>query len=267
MTERVNECTERELVLAEWFLLYTDDEDDDEDTRAEVGVRRDESREKYLAQLEPVELSRCFFTDEVVSYPVDTVSLDGPFWDVRNPARTMPPESPATLVGLSGAVQLTGDAADIPYFPFLARPGPEVPFVLPGVLDREGLVAVISAVLIGPHAGFPIAYFAEPGTDLEGVPAIDEWGSDRAFRRNPTRGWVWDSSTTPEDAYDYDLAPWIEQGKLRWIEPYDRSLVVRSGVDGCPYIDQIGHREVTRIEDLEVWWPSNAPADEGDDGA
>ncbi len=249
---------DREMVLAEWFLIYEDDDDDDAETRRVVGDRRTELRDKYLATLEPVEVSRCPITEEVLRYPLDVVDLDGPFWDVRNPARLPPPEEPATFLGLTGAVQLT---VDVPYFPFLARPGPEVPFVLPHVLSENEVTAVVSAVLVGSHAAFALAYFAEPGADHESLPTIDEWGSDRAWRRAGKRGWVWDSADTDEDSFDYELAPWIEQGKLRWIEPYDPSFTLRQGLDGCPYVGQPGHREVTRIEDLEVWWPSDGRPD------
>jgi len=252
----MSQYSERELLIAEWFLVYADHEEDDEETRRQVAEIRTELREKYLAQLEPVGVSRCPYTGEELRYPIDTVGLDGPFWDVRNPVRLPPPETPETFFGLAGAVQLT---EDIPYFPFLARPGPEVPFVLPDVLERPDVTAVVSALLIGSHAGFAIAYFAEPGTDHERLPTVDEWGSDRAWRRTRDQGWVWDSANVDEASYDYELAPWIEQGKLRWIEPYDRSLELREGVDGCPYVGQPGHREVTRIEDLEVWWPSDPP--------
>lgn len=263
----MREHTERELVLAEWFLLWEDDEEMAGDPAGAMEVERirSELRRRYLATLAPVAVSRCPFTDEVLTYPMDIVDLDGPFWDVENPVRLPPPETPETFVGLAGALRVSTDEdagagpGEVAYFPFLARPGPEVPYVIPEVLSVEGVVAVVSTLSVGPHRGYPIAYFAAPGTDREGVPTVDEWGSDRAWRRDRARGWVWDSSGVDEDDFDYDLGPWVDEGKLRWIEPGDETSTVRSGRQRCPYLDLPGRREVTRIEEHQVWWPSSSP--------
>lgn len=82
-SRRSSAHAERELVLAEWVLQYTDVDEDDAETRRQVGDIRAELSEKYLSMSRPVETSRCPSTDEVLRYPRDVVDLDGPFWDVR----------------------------------------------------------------------------------------------------------------------------------------------------------------------------------------
>lgn len=92
------------------------------------------------------------------------------------------PSDPPTLLGVMGAAQLTGDAADVAAFPFLAKPGPEVPFVLPSVLERPDVLAIASAQLVGTHAGFAIAYLIEPGASRAGVAAIPSGAPTRPTR-------------------------------------------------------------------------------------
>ncbi len=59
---------------------------------------------------------------------------------------------------------------------------------------------------------------------------------------------------------DFDLAPWIEQGKVFWIAPGDESMTLRSDVQGCPYLNLLGSREFVSICRGKVrslgteWW-------------
>ena len=45
-----------------------------------------------------------------------------------------------------------------------------------------------------------------------------------------------------KDPWDFELAPWMESGKLLWIEPGDVSLALRRGLPS-PYVDLPGVRE------------------------
>ncbi len=62
-----------------------------------------------------------------------------------------------------------------------------------------------------------------------------------------------------EPAWDFELAPWIQAGKLLWIAPGDDALALRSDVDACPYLALPGHRGITRLQDGEAWWPDDVP--------
>ena len=49
------------------------------------------------------------------------------------------------------------------------------------------------------------------------------------------------------DLWDFDLQPWIAQGKLSWIAPGDETLTLRTG-EPCPYVGLPGVRAPQSIE-------------------
>ncbi|HEX2850370.1 MAG TPA: hypothetical protein VHN98_07445 [Acidimicrobiales bacterium] len=245
----------RRLALAEYFLIYEDTDDDSDTLVMELTQRRDELREQYLDTLVDIAVARCPFTGEVVTWRVDVVDIDGLFWDARNPARLAPAAAPPTFVGLSGALRL----GDVPWAPFLSRPGPEVPFLVPQALEPADVRAVVSSLAIGSHMGFPIAYFADPKVLplMQSFPRVNEWGTDRYWVQDASGAWRWGESAEDEASYDYDLARWIDGRRLSWIAPGDASLTLRTTVDDCPYLDLPGHRSVTRVEEGDAWWPED----------
>jgi hypothetical protein len=209
------------------------------------------ARSRYLEGLHCVNISRCPISGEVLGRRIDVDGLDGPWWDDENPIRPVD-EQPVTFVALCGAVRL---GADITPAPFLTKPGPEAPFVVPELLAVDGVTAVISSLDIGPHLAYPITYWAHSLPD--DTPRPNEWGASSYQLPNGR----WGADDVFETAYDDELAPWIDANKLAWIAPDDTSLTVRTGRDGCPYVDLPGRRTVTRIHDGNVWWPETEAAD------
>ena len=202
------------------------------------------AREAYVEILPHVALSRSPVTGQVFAPRIDVVDLDGPWWDAREPAR--PDElAPGDVVSFAGAMQLAEDRIGVA--PFLAVPGPEVPFVHPGLLASDGVRAVISQVDVGPHTGYPIVYFA----DTQDLPIrLNEWGANR-YRYTGAEG----EDFPYEGDWDFDLGPWLDNGKLLWISPGDAALELHRGRDGCPFVDLPGRRGIARVQDGEVWWP------------
>jgi hypothetical protein len=245
----------RRLTVAEYFLVWEDGDDDSPSLREQLNNRRQELRETYLDVLPTLPISRCPFSNDVLERAIDIIDLDGLYWEAKAPTRPPVEDAPSSFVALTGAVRLGEPVA---WSPFLAKPGPEVPYVRPAVLDHEGVAAVVSRISIGPHTGYPIVYFLDPlYGDVPDELRLNEWGSER-FRVIDERGaWRWGSELDDESAYDYEVERWVANGKLRWIAPGDASLEVRTGIDGCPFIGLDGHRAVTRIEEGEVWWPEN----------
>jgi hypothetical protein len=136
--------------------------------------------------------------------------------------------------------------AELEWFPFLCKPGPEVPFVIPRILEVEGMRAVISQVPIGPHRGYAIVYFAEdPPETLE---RFNTWG---AGSYETFAGW--DSVVEDAESLDFELEPWVESGKLLWIAPGDKRLELRGEAEACPYFGLEGRRSFIRIQAGEVW--------------
>lgn len=193
--------------------------------------RAQEIRDAYLKRLPARAVSRCPFTNELLVIRIDTTDLDGLWWSATSRVRETI-AAPSTFVGLTGAVAL---ATAVPDAPFAVEPGPGAPFVLPDALAVDDVVAVVSAVPIGPHTGYAVAYFSKRPPH-PGLLAARDWGALEA------------ASTD----LDFDLRRWIERGKLRWIAPSDASLRLRSDAPGCPYLDVRGTHELQVIERGDV---------------
>lgn len=206
-----------------------------------------ELRQQYRLHLPVLPLSRCPFTGQVVYHSIDTYGLDGFWWDYHDPIRLLT-YLPSALFSFSGALQLDGPVEKIR---FLCRPGPGIPFVVPELIGADGVKAVINSLRIGSHTGYPVLYFADPVPP--GIEPLNDWGADH-WKRVDTRGSVhWNESVDIEDEYDFDLVPYLRSGKLLWISPDDRTMSLRSGLVGCPYVDLKGERRIQRIQYGKVW--------------
>lgn len=201
-------------------------------------------RERYLSWLPRVALARDPFTGDVFAHSLDTAGLDGLWWRYGAPVRPVD-ERPARFFALTGAVRLGRPVAPAP---FLCEPGPEVPYVVPDLFERTDVVAVLSSVPIGPHAGYAVTYFSK---DQPAIVRVNEWGTDR-YTVSVDGGIRWGERVEIASELDFDLAPWIERKRLRWIAPGDPELTLRDAVAGCPYLGLEGSREIVRIYDGEV---------------
>ena len=200
----------------------------------------------YLDHLEYRGVSRCPHTGIVALYPIDVDGLDGPWWRFDDPVRPIH-DLPATLFALTGAVALA-DPIESP--PFLVKPGPGVPYVLPRLLIDPQATAVVSSFPIGDHTGYCIAYYASGPLDT--FSAAAEWGTDTWTLRYPQGAAATLEMIELESERDYDLTPWVAAGRLQWIAPGDTSLTLRSGVADCPYLDLEGRRWDVLIEDGQI---------------
>ena len=226
---------------------------------------------KYLDGLPNRKLSRCPFTGEVLAMAIDDIDINGLWWNCNAPKR---PENhfPETYFAMDGALKLNGEPENMP---FLCCPGPDVPFVLPRLLEYTQIRAVISTIKIGSHTAYPIFYYADPMLYEE--MRINDWGTDRYWEPGSLIPGVltpgqYISLETDVDEYDFDLAFWIKKGKLLWITPEDEELNLHSYVKGCPYLDLQGSRMPKYIQNGKVWeddqsvetWDVNDPLYDAD---
>lgn len=242
----------RAELLAEYFALFRrlEGETGDELTpslRADV-LREIELREAYVASLRRRAVSRCPFSGSTVDVSIDDSGLDGLWWSYESPARPLDP-APPTLLALAGAVAL---AEPVETAPFLTKPGPEAPFVVPRLLRLAGAKAVVSSLPIGRHTGYAVAYFADPVPG--GVERFNTWGSNE-YRVTAAGRTGWASVAEDPDDYDFELEPWVAAGRLAWIAPGDASLTIRTDAAACPYLGLAGRRSVVRIREGRVWTP------------
>lgn len=206
-------------------------------------------RRSYREQLPQVAVARCPFTKQVYTHSLDTFGIDGPWWDCRSTNRPLELMMQGTVVAFTGALKL---ALHIERAPFLAKPGPGVPFVVPRLLRRDGVRAVLMSLPIGEHTGYAVTYFADPvPSDLEG---FNDWGTDYYQFDDGLDQLGWHQASQTEADYDFNLAPYLKSGALLWIAPDDTALTLREGTTGCPYVDLEGPRVPQLVQDGDRWF-------------
>ncbi len=254
-------ASERRALLDEYLALLErlrmlsmtcDVSEGEKKARAEAAIDPVQERisklwDLYVAGLPALRLSRCPFSGAEVRLSIDSCGLDGLFWNHDAPARKLEP-MPPTFFALAGAVRL---GSQIESAPFLAKPGPEAPWVVPRLLARSEIKAVVSFLPVGPHVAYPIFYFADPiPRDVE---RVNTWGTSDCRYAGPFGEPWWSAVHSGPEDYDFDLRPWIRAGKLLWIAPGDSRGALRSVQDDCPFLDLPGRRYPLCIERGKVW--------------
>lgn len=223
----------------------------------------------YNDQAPIISLSRCPFCQAINYHSFDFYDLDGLWWwseegwgrTIDNGCRPRKRHRPCPhFWSLSGAVNIRGTVSPSP---ISVQPGPEVPFVFTHTLNVPSIKVVISQLSVGAHTAYPIVYFSDvkPVPRKEVRPYFNEWANSCAFIAQSKTG-IADAAQDnlyypmadaksyylSRAADDFDLAPWIEQGRVLWIAPGDESLTLHQQVEGCPYLNLPG-----RQERLYIW--------------
>jgi hypothetical protein len=204
--------------------------------------------EQYLASLPSVALSRSPLSGDLLEYVIDTIGLDGLWWNCNQPLRPFQ-QLPADFVGLAGALRV---GAPLERTPFEVRPGPAAPYVVLRLLALPGVCAVLSQVPIGPHTGYAVCYFAEHPEQVGN--RVNTWGTDfyEVIDDQGRLMWSCDGETATLDR-DFDLKPWMEAGKLLWIQPGDTSMTLRSDMRACPFLALEGsHMDSTLFDGIRT---------------
>jgi hypothetical protein len=204
--------------------------------------------EAYVDGLPIVGISRSPLSGRVFETSIDPYDLDGLWWAYDYEYRPYV-EPPPDLFAWTGALKVDGP---LPAWTLKAMPGPEVPFLLPELMALPAMTAVISAIRIGPHVGFPICYFADPPPD--GADRVDDWGIRSYTYRRPDGSPATAHAVQADEDKDFDLRPWLEGGRVWWIAPGDESLTLRQGADGCPYVDLPGERRRRYLQEGDTWF-------------
>jgi hypothetical protein len=120
-------------------------------------------------------------------------------------------------------------------------PGPEVPFVVPRLMDLPGMLAVVGKLDMersGP--AYPVAYFSTE--DIHPASLHQEWRrTDMWYERGGREVW-----SVKNDVWDFDLQPWADDDRLRWVmlDLGDDPPPVHKASDGkaCPFVNLPGER-------------------------
>lgn len=244
MTEPMTK-DERDSLIArhdEVFEAYADGVDEDALSPEEEDRLREEFRalrDRYFSRLPRVALSRCPVCERLFRHSFDPWGVDGFWWHEKAARDTAEPEPCEHFGVLQGAVHLNG-RPPMGHELYEASLGPGVPFVIPRVMEPRPVVAVVSTVpMANGYTAFPIVYFsAEP---LPPGSFTQRWTRSSYSWPDGRGGFAWRVDTDP---WDFDLEPWVERGKLLWIEERDEEMRLRSRDDGpCPYVGLEGRRE------------------------
>lgn len=251
---------ERREFLDEYYTLLEQEEEMDFDSTsleeenpateaklAELRNKLTDMRDIYLSHLPVIPLSRDPVTGQVVYHSIDVYGLDGPWWS--NEVAIRPVEVlPDSFLMLRGSLKL---GSTIEKTRYTVYPGPEVPYVVPEVLSKPSIKAVIYQVKVGAHTAYPIFYyFEERPEDFE---PLNNWGLNYWSMVTTDGSPLYEEYEDPDEvSWDFDLTTWIEQGKLLWISPDDSTFELKTGTAGCPYLNLQGSQEFSVIYDGEL---------------
>jgi hypothetical protein len=221
---------------------------------------RDQARVAYFDALPLVPMSRCPLCGGILTGQFDPFGFDGFWWQERELGLAREPEGCQHFRVLTGAVAL-GDSTPRGG-EFDAHIGPDVPFVVPAVLELPTMVVVVSSLPMETRAmAYPIVYFSSEPPPPGSLTAT--WRETSLSFVAPSGQMAW---TIKNDPWDFDLRPWIPRGKLRWIMPGTQGMELASPEEtSCPYLDLPGQRrpQIVKGDGLRLGTVPN-PRDEPD---
>jgi hypothetical protein len=166
-----------------------------------------------------------------------------PWWRLEGSARSRNPHCGHFQVML-GAVSLHGrEPAEVKEE---VQPGPDVPFVVPKLLELPKMVAVVSWISLATgDTALPIAYFSPE--DIQPVMLHQPWCRTDYWFKTEDGDESW---SVANDLFDFDLKPYIKKRQLKWVDLEERDLPLHPiGKEECPFLDLPGDRENQVIEE------------------
>ncbi|MBZ0165330.1 MAG: hypothetical protein K8I00_00885, partial [Candidatus Omnitrophica bacterium] len=161
----------------------------------------------YWHWLPEVLLSRCPICNGDFRVKFDPIDFHGFWWRVGIQRNEQEPNCCPHFCLLTGAVDRKGKEHKDGLFPI--ETGPEKPFVIPRVLGNPEMTAVWTSFdMLCGYTAHPIVYFS--GQPTSATPSKRAWGKNTRLTLEEAKK-SWDISV---DEYDFELEPWIEQGKL-----------------------------------------------------
>lgn len=195
--------------------------------------------EEYFRRIPRLPMAPCPICARPLYHSFDPFGLEGFWW--RSDAQPDEPTPCPHFCVLLGAVDL---GSHDPRPDFDVHPGPGVPFVMPKLLAHEGMTAVISEIPMEDGArAYPVAYFAPRRPPVQTLTA--PWARTNFVYTTQLGEHAWRAADAPkgpgDPIWDFDLAPWVAGGRLRWCDPgSERTRLSESGK--CPYLALPGTR-------------------------
>ncbi len=199
---------------------------------------------EYSDRLPRVTLSKCPHCGAPLKRAFDPYGLDGPWWHASGICKIEEPAHCGHFQVLLGAVALHGrEPVEVKEE---VRPGPDVPFVVPKLLELPNMVVVVSWISLATgDTALPIAYFS-----TEEIPPLmlhQPWCRKDYWFQTEEGGSSW---SVANDLFDFDLKPYLGKGQLKWVDLEEKDLPLHPvGDEKCPFLDLPGDRENQIIEE------------------
>jgi hypothetical protein len=211
--------------------------------RSQLIEQKRDLLDQYFEQLPRYVFGRCPICNLLLEQVFDLWGLDGFWWQEQLSGQCPKPIACEHFRVLTGALNLNDQppvGGEVE-----SHPGPEVPYVIPKVLELPTMVAVISSILMkNGYTAYPISYFSkdQPPTSALANP----W---RMTSCNFTTVTGEPAFTYLTDPWDFELLPWVAKDKIKWIDlGDDQSILISGPADKCPYVDLKGlHQQQTIV--------------------
>ena len=252
LEERVQLLRQLSDVEARYFAAL--EQEDMEEIASTAYKEKKALTKAYWEKIPITALGCCPFDNSPLLHSFDPHGLDGLWW--AGPSQAVEPERSPHFCLLRGAVHYRG-------LPAMAgsteiSPGPEVPYVLPRLMEIPGMVAVIGRVaMTNGYLAYPITYFAKEPPPADQLSASWGLGTYNWVSEDGSRGYGIDN-----DIWDFDLQPYVEAGKLFWCPPDSENLSLAPAGEACPYVNLSGRRENIRVQGEKI---SALPLPDGDE--
>ncbi|WP_415407916.1 hypothetical protein ACLHDG_05125 [Sulfurovum sp. CS9] len=199
----------------------------------------------YWNWIPEISLSQCPFCNKELCYPFDPVDLKGFWWMDRTQRPFKKPQFCEHFNLILGAVNLNGLPPE--GGPFESRPGPDVPYIIPRILEMPTMVAVISSIEMDcGYTAYPIAYYSE-------IPPVagsltQSWARKEYYFTldNGKSGW-----DIVSDSYDFDLLPWLKADKISLFQN-GRIITKKNDLENHPFMHVKGARRSQSIINDEL---------------
>ncbi|MBA3683670.1 MAG: hypothetical protein H0W72_00255 [Planctomycetes bacterium] len=166
----------------------------------------------------------------------DPFGLDGYWWHETYLLDAKEPKPPETFKVLLGALSLR-DRSPTEVIDDVV-PGPDVPFVVPRLLRLPGMVAVLAKRdLTSGDTAWMISYWSRETIAARSL--HQPWLRQDMWIKHDDGPVTWKIAN---DEWDYDLRPYVDDGRLLWLDSIDGSIRRATAGDRCPFLDIPGGR-------------------------
>jgi hypothetical protein len=187
----------------------------------------DSLEQEYEDRLELRTLAVCPFCNTPYQHSLDPFGYDGSWWDSKHSGKEVACEHYRVIriaTNLHGHRANTWNGFDVNF-------GPEVPYVIPRLLELPNMVCTVSAIQLKcGYTLYPLVYFSKELIQHEQLTA--QWAGE-----------FFNSYETRRENWDFELEPWVRSGHLRWCQENNGELILQERkTEDFPLFNLPGHR-------------------------